>query len=101
MRVTLDARADRSEIDGAETTRLIDELCARGFSRAELARRLGYKTWRGPDGRTKGPRLQFYGQKRVYAKTALRIKKLHARLMPKACGIDPVERVVELAGMVA
>jgi hypothetical protein len=37
----------------------------------------------------------------VYAKTALRIKKLHARLMPKACGIDPVERMVELAGMVA
>lgn len=42
--VTTQALADHALIDAAPTWRLIDELLASGYSKAELARALGYET---------------------------------------------------------
>ena len=106
MRVTTDCRADRSEIDAAQTKRLIDDLRAHGYTLAELGRRLGYTR----------EDLQFYRSKRITAINASRVERLHrvlmherwdrerARLMegartPVPC--DPVERMLELSARVA
>jgi hypothetical protein len=90
MRVTPDGRSDSSCIDGAETTRLIDELRALGYGLGELARRMGYI-----DPET----LQFYRKPRVTARTAMRVAKLHAQIVRERAA--RVERMVILACRVA
>lgn len=57
-------------VPASSTWRLLDELIARGWSRAELARRLGQK----------GPGLQIH-RTRVRASTARNVEQLHAELM--------------------
>ncbi len=78
LAVTKDALADHACVDAGPTWKLIRELLAvptldgtgRMFSRAEIARRLGYES----------PALQLRRGK-VLAVTALRVRNLHAKLM--------------------
>lgn len=69
LAVTAAAAADRALIPAAETWVLIDELLRDGYSKAELARQLGY-------GR---PALQFR-RTTVTVRTAYEVKRLHERL---------------------
>jgi hypothetical protein len=67
--VTVKAAADRAYIDGAPTWKLIDELLVDGFSKAELARLLGYLT----------PALQLK-RYQITVRNAYDVEQLHARL---------------------
>lgn len=58
------------QVPAGPTWRLLEELIARGWSRAELTRRLGQK----------GPGLQL-SRSRVRASTARKVEQLHAELM--------------------
>lgn len=69
LEVTADALADHATIDAADTWALVSELLEAGWSKAELARRLGYER----------PALQL-GSERVLARTALRVRRLHREL---------------------
>ena len=73
MAVTPDARCDGSWVSGRETSRRIDELLKRGYTLSELGRLLGYA------GKHDG--IQFYRKPRVTALNAMRVEKLHRRLM--------------------
>lgn len=70
------AAAGGAIIDAAPMWRLLEELLKEGFTRAELARRLGYKS----------PALQFR-RDRVTAATALRVAKFYRAIM--AGGDEP------------
>lgn len=63
------ARADWAKVCAANAWRLIDELIEEGFSRAAIARQLGYRT----------PALQFK-RERITARTEQRVLALHRRL---------------------
>jgi hypothetical protein len=63
------ARADASIINGAETRRLIKKMVTLGYPKAEIARRLGYKS----------PALQFKGK--VLLKNAHKVKKLYQEIL--------------------
>lgn len=58
-----------TEIRARRTWMLIDELVEEGYTYADLAQRMGYKT----------PRLQF-GRERVTVRTAARVEHLHRKL---------------------
>lgn len=83
MRVTVDCRADRSEIDATKTNRLIDELRASGYTLAELGRRLGYTR--------ENPQPQFYRKKRITALNASRVERLYRMLMRERWGQTRVQ----------
>lgn len=68
LAVTEDAVADHAVVSGERLLRLIEKLQEEGFTKAELARRLGYKR----------PALQF--RKKVLAKTAHRFKQFYIRV---------------------
>lgn len=102
MAVTEEARCDYSRVPAQETTQRIDKLRRMGYTLAELGRMLGYAASRSG--------VQFYGQKRVTAKNAMRVEKLFNRLLREkkmhvVREIDGeaarVERMVELAARVA
>jgi predicted ArsR family transcriptional regulator len=85
LAVTRDAIADAGLVDARPTWKLLDELLQEdtGFTRAELARRLGYRT----------PALQLRHGK-VLARTALRVARLYRELME---GDERLERVYRRA----
>lgn len=70
------AAAGGAIVDARATWRMLDELLGEGFTRAELARRLGYKS----------PALQIR-RDRVTAATALRVAKFYRAIM--AGGDEP------------
>lgn len=70
LSVTADARADASRIPAAPTWKLINRLLREGFTKAELARRLGCKA----------PALQIR-KDLVQARTALKVERLFKRIM--------------------
>lgn len=67
LTVTTDARADGSHVSGKRTRKRLDALLERGWTKTELARRLGSKS--------KQPALQLK-QAKVTAATALAVEKL-------------------------
>jgi len=69
LAVSTDAAADRANIPAGPTWALLDELIADGYSKAELARLMGYKT-----------RALQIGRARVTVRNAYDVEKLHARL---------------------
>ena len=70
LAVTPDARAAKAFVPAGPTRRLIAALLAEGFSRAELARRLGYRS----------PALQLKAP-RITAENAMRVERFYRRLM--------------------
>ena len=70
LAVDVDAVADHGFVDGRKTWRLIGRLLEEGFSKAELARRLGYKS----------PAIQFR-KERVLAVTAFRVERFFRSVM--------------------
>jgi hypothetical protein len=70
LAVTADAALDGAYIPAAKTQAQIRELITEGFTRAELARRLGYKT----------PNLQF-GRGRISAVNAAKVDRFYRRTM--------------------
>lgn len=68
LEVDAGARADGALVDAAETWRMLRELEAEYFSKAELARQLGYRA----------PALQV-GKRRVRASTEARVRRLYRR----------------------
>ncbi len=77
LSVTGEAIADHALVDAAPTWALLEELIARGFTRAELARRLGFTTLA----------LQFRRGK-VLARTALAVERLY-----RTCGEAPARAI--------
>ncbi|MBV9611697.1 MAG: hypothetical protein JO091_04460 [Acidobacteriaceae bacterium] len=75
-----DVTHDRILVDAVPTRKLIDELIAEGYAKAQLARWLGSKT----------PALQIAHRDKVRARTALDVKRLYIRLkgepQPKSRG---------------
>lgn len=69
LAVTVEAAADHALVPAAETWKLIDELIADGYSKAELARQLGYKR----------PALQL-NREQVTVRNAYDVKVLHEKL---------------------
>jgi hypothetical protein len=70
LAVTADARADHSIVPAARTWRLINRLLQEGFSKAEIARRLGRQT----------PALQIR-KDFILARTAVAVERLYNRVM--------------------
>ncbi len=70
LAVTVEAAFDKANIDAGPTWRLIGELLEEGFTKAELARRLGYAV----------PALPFR-RERISARNARRIELLYRRVM--------------------
>jgi len=68
--VTLEAIADHATVSAKKTWRRIATLLEEGFTKAELARRLGYRR----------PALQL-GRERVLARTAFRVERLYRTAM--------------------
>ncbi len=68
LAVTLEAAADHALVDAAETWKLLEELIASGFSKAHLARELGYET----------PALQI-SRSQCTVRSAHDVRVLHAR----------------------
>lgn len=69
LAVTVDQAADRALIDAGETWKLIDELLADGYSKAALARQLGYRT-----------RALQLNRHKVTARNAYEVRRLYERL---------------------
>lgn len=84
LAVTVEAAADGAYVDAGPTWQRIDELLADGFSKAELARMLGYAR----------PALQL-ARDQVTARNAYEISKLHTRL--RSC--DAQETLALLADL--
>jgi hypothetical protein len=70
LAVTGEAAADRALIDADPTWRKLNELLGEGFSKAELARRLGYKS----------PALQLK-KFEITAKSAARVDRFYRTIM--------------------
>lgn len=70
LAVDAGARSDSSFVPAAKTWKLLDELIEEGFSKAELARRLGLKK----------PALQFR-KDRILARTAHRVARFYRTIM--------------------
>lgn len=70
LRVDTSARADHSTVPAGRTWQRIRRLLEEGFSKAELARRLGYKT----------PALQL-NRRQVLAKNAMRVERFYRLTM--------------------
>lgn len=75
LAVDLEARADYGKVSAKRVWRLIDEMLDEGFSKAELARRLGYAS----------PAIQLR-RDRVTARNERRVEKLYRQTM----AIDPL-----------
>lgn len=73
LEVTTEAIADHALVPAAGVWRLLDRLLEEGFTKTELARRLGYA----------GPALQI-GRKRVLARTAHRLERFYREIMTDA-----------------
>lgn len=73
LAVTVDALSDGALIPAAHTHALIQRLLEEGFTRAELARRLGYRS----------PKLQLNTPK-VTAKNAARVERFYRLVMLEA-----------------
>lgn len=73
LAVTTDAASDSAVVPAATTWRQLEELIEEGFSKAELARRLGYSS----------PALQLR-RDRVLARTAARVDRLYRTIMKEA-----------------
>lgn len=73
LSVDAQAMADSVPVDAGPTWKLLNELIDKGWPKAELARRLGYKV----------PALQV-GKKQVLLKTAHKVKLLHTQLIELA-----------------
>ena len=73
LAVTVDASADGAYISGSIARKQIRELLSEGFTKAELARRLGFRS----------PALQF-GQGRLRATSVMRLDKLYRTIMAGA-----------------
>jgi hypothetical protein len=69
LAVGVEAAADGAYIDGFPTWKLINELLADGWAKAEISRQLGYAT----------PKLQL-GHEQVTVRNAFDVAKLHKRL---------------------
>ncbi len=69
LAVSTQQRADRSIVPAAPLWRLLDELLSEGFTKSELASRLGYKT-----------RAIQFRRTRVTAGNLQRVRALHSRL---------------------
>lgn len=78
LEVDVGAAADAARTDAGPTWKLLNQLLKRGWSKAELARRLGYKR----------AALQF-NKRSVLVKTAHQVKLLHAELikLPPPSGV--------------
>lgn len=61
------ARGGNSLVSAIPARKLIRELVIRGYSRAELARRMGLKT----------PAIQFLGKAKITARNAARVERLY------------------------
>lgn len=70
LAVTVEMAADNATIDARDTWKLIRELLKAGFTKLRLARELGQQ----------GSGLQL-GRKRITARNAYQVQRLHARLM--------------------
>jgi hypothetical protein len=91
MRITEDARSGGALVDGGPSTRLIQELMARGYTMAQLATNLGYKD----------KRIQFFGCKYVTATNAMRVERMHKLLMrERPESVSRVERMMILTAKV-
>lgn len=75
------AIADHSYVDAADTQRLLRELITEGYPRTRIAKLLGSQA--------RVPALH-YKQGRVIAKTAMRVRKLHAALLAEGEDITTV-----------
>jgi hypothetical protein len=73
LSVTREAIQDGTLIKGDRTWKLINRLLSEGFSKAELARRLGYKT----------PAIQIKPC-RITARTARRVERFYRKIMAGA-----------------
>lgn len=71
LEVTADAIADHATVPADRIRKLTRKLLDEGFSKAEIARRLGYKA----------PALQIGLRGRVLAKTALRFERFYRSVM--------------------
>ncbi|HEV7913022.1 MAG TPA: DUF5131 family protein [Albitalea sp.] len=69
LSVTVEAAADRALIDARPTWRLLDELLSSGYTKADLARALGYST----------PALQIK-RTQCTVRTAFEVQRMHERL---------------------
>lgn len=69
MRVNAAAIADFGKVSSKRTRRLVDALRQRGWSLAEIGRMVG------------NTKAQFYYNSRITARTALRVEKLHRKLV--------------------
>ena len=78
LAVTADMACDRAIIPAAPTWRLLDELIAAGFTKTDLAQRLGYT------------RALQIGRQTVTVKNAARVRRLHQAL------IDSDEALVDV-----
>lgn len=70
LAITTDHRADHSYVRADRTWRLIRQLLDEGYTKAALARLLGYKT-----------RALQFRKRRIIARSAQRVLALHSRLM--------------------
>lgn len=70
LEVDVEAASDSARIDAGPTWKLLNALLERGWAKAEIARRLGYKV----------PALQI-SKKSVLVKNAHKVKVLHAKLI--------------------
>jgi hypothetical protein len=73
LAVTADAISDASVVPAASTWSQIEELLDEGFTKAELARRLGYAT----------PALQLR-KDRILARTAARVDRFYRTIMKES-----------------
>lgn len=71
LEVTVAAAADHARVPAARTHDLVERLQREGFTKAELARRLGYKM----------PALQLTYSKTVLVRTQARIEKFYRQVM--------------------
>jgi hypothetical protein len=74
--VTIQPWSDAHLVDATETWRMLDELLSQGWTKTELARRLGSKA--------KTPALQL-NRTIVTARNALRVKRLYKQLKESPC----------------
>jgi hypothetical protein len=86
LSVTVDALADRALIDAAPSWKLLDELHASGYTKAELARQLGYQR----------EALQL-GREQCTVRNAHQVKRLYERLrrVPAQLSVEHVRELRE------
>lgn len=90
LAVDVDAIADHSFVDGAETRRLLEELQTLGFRKYEIAAKLGAEA--------KIPSLQVGKRDRVLAVSAQRVKRLHAEIVREMADRLAIRDELGLAG---